>query len=410
MNKIVIRDYTEKDFPAINRIWKECGWLEEKMDSTVQEIIGDSHIKVAEINHSVEATAMATDARVQYQNTVINANVINAVTVSLVARKSGLASQALACLLADEAKRGIPLSVLGMFEQGFYNKMGYGTGNYFRQLHFDPAELNIPVKCRIPARLSIKDYKAIHANRLNRYKMHGRFDMLSPIATKSEMEFHKKSFGLGYYNEAGRLTHHLWIDPSDQESGPFYIVWYAYETNEQFLELLALLQSFDNQVREISITEPADIQLLDFIKKPIHRKVVTRGNKYQNYLNSYVYWQLRMLNPIDCLQKTSLAIPNLELNLNLTDPLRQFLPETSNWQGCSGEFYLKLGETCEMASGYRANLPILQVSINAFSRMWLGLKPASGLAVCDDLKAEQTLLKKLDKAFCLPDPQPDWWF
>jgi len=410
MNKIVIRDYTKEDFPAINRIWKECGWLEEKMDSTVQEIIGDSHIKVAEINHSVEASAMATDARLQYQNTVISANVINAVTVSLIARKSGLASQALASLLADEAMRGVPLSVLGMFEQGYYNKMGYGTGNYFRQLHVDPAELHIPVKCRIPARLTIKDYKAIHENRLNRYKMHGRFDMLSPIATKSEMEFHKKSFGLGYYNEAGKLTHHLWIDPSDQESGPYYIVWYAYETNEQFLELLALLQSFNNQVREISITEPADIQLLDFMKKPIHSKVVTRGNKYQNYLNSYAYWQLRILDPIACLQKTSLPANDLELNIKLHDHLEQYLPANSKWRGCGGEYTLLLGKKCNMSKGFKADLPLLSASINAFSRMWLGVKPASGLAISDDLTADNDLLKKLDQAFCLPEPQPDWWF
>ncbi|MCF7912884.1 MAG: GNAT family N-acetyltransferase [Candidatus Cloacimonetes bacterium] len=410
MNSIIIRDYSDNDFQAITRIWNECGWLEEKMDSTVKEIIGDSRIKVAEIDGAVEASAMATDARMQYRDNVINANVINAVTVSLVARKSGLARKALTSLLADEAERGIPLSVLGMFEQGFYNKLGYGTGNYFRQLHVDPAELNIPVKCRIPTRLTIEDFRAIHQNRLNRVKLHGRFDMLSPIATKSEMEFCKKSFGLGYYNKAGRLTHHLWIDPSSQEHGPYYIMWYAYETNEQLLELLALLQSFNNQVREVSITEPADIQLLDFMKRPIHSKAITKGDKYQNYLNSYAYWQLRILDPIACLQKTSLASQTMELNVLLSDPIEQYLPEDSNWRGCSGEYYLRLGETCEMAKGFRDNLPVLQASINAFSRMWLGLKPASGLAISDDLKAEQSLLKKLDQAFCLPDPQPDWWF
>ena len=123
-----------------------------------------------------------------------------------------------------------------MFEQGFYDKLGYGTGNYFKQLHVDPAELNIPVKCRIPKRLTIKDYEAVHANRLNRLKLHGRFDMLSPIATKSEMEFTKKGFGLGYYDEAGRLTHHIWIDPHGKESGPYHVMWCAYETNEQYQE------------------------------------------------------------------------------------------------------------------------------------------------------------------------------
>ncbi|MDP8220208.1 MAG: sterol carrier protein domain-containing protein, partial [Candidatus Stygibacter frigidus] len=324
--------------------------------------------------------------------------------------KIGLANKALAALLADEAEKGVPLSALGMFEQGFYDKLGYGTGSYFRQLHVDPAELNIPVKCRIPKRLSKDDFLAIHQNRLNRIKLHGRFDMLSPIATKSEMEFHKKSFGLGYYNEAGRLTHHLWIDPSDQESGPYYIVWYAYETNEQLLELLALLQSFNNQVREISITEPANIQLLDFMKKPIHSKVITKGNKFQNYLNSFAYWQFRLLDPIACLEKTSLPIDDLELNIKLTDPIEQYLPANSKWQGCSGEYTLHLGKKCSMTKGFKADLPVLSASINAFSRMWLGVKPASGLAYSDGLNANADLLKKLDNAFCLPEPQPGWWF
>ncbi|MDP8221638.1 MAG: hypothetical protein P9X26_09840, partial [Candidatus Stygibacter frigidus] len=93
MTKIVIRDYREKDFKAIERIWQECGWLEGSMESTMQEIIKDSRIKVAEIDDSVEASAMATDAQVQYLDVVIQANVINAVTVSLVARKNGLANK-----------------------------------------------------------------------------------------------------------------------------------------------------------------------------------------------------------------------------------------------------------------------------------------------------------------------------
>ena len=410
MTNILIRDYQEKDFKSIQRIWMECGWVEGGMDSTMQEIIKDSRIKVAEIDGSVEASAMATDGQMQYLDNVIKADIINAVTVSLVARKSGLANKALVALLANEAEKGVPLSALGMFEQGFYDKLGYGTGSYFRQLHVDPAELNIPVKCRIPKRLTKDDFQAVHQNRLNRIKLHGRFDMLSPITTKSEMEANKKSFGLGYFDKSGKLTHHLWISPDNQENGPYYIMWYAYETKEQFLELMALLQSFDNQVRLISITEPADIQMLDFMKKPIHSKVVTKGNKFQNYLNSFAYWQFRLLDPIACLKKTSLPIDDLELNLKLSDPIEKLLPADSKWKGCGGGYTLLLGKTCAMKKGNKANLPVLSASINAFSRMWLGVKPASGLACSDDLIADASLLNQLDNAFCLPEPQPDWWF
>jgi len=40
----------------------------------------------------------------------------------------------------------------------------------------------------------------------------------------------------------------------------------------------------------------------------------------------------------------------------------------------------------------------------------LGVKPATGLAVTDQLKAPVSLLEKLNLAFRLPDPKPDWDF
>ncbi|MCF7919976.1 MAG: GNAT family N-acetyltransferase [Candidatus Cloacimonetes bacterium] len=410
MEKIIIRDYEEQDFGAILRIWQECGWLEDKMDDILKDIIGECRIKVAEIGGSVEASAMATDGRLHYLDETFKINIINAVTVSLVARKSGLAKKTLVQLLKDEAAAGYPLSVLGIFEQGFYDKLGYGSANYYRQMHFDPAEMKVPVNCRIPRRLNKNDFLAVHENRLNRSHLHGHIEMTSVIATKSEIEFHKKGFGLGYYNDEGRLTHHLWIDPQDQESGPYRIIWCAYETNEQFLELLALMQSFNNQVREITLTEPANIQITDFLQKPIHTKTITRGAKFQNYINSNVFWQLRMLDVEKCLRKTHLQIEPFEFNLELNDPIMNFLDKNSKWQGCGGEYFVKLGTECEIVKNFRIGYPVLRAGIGAFSRMWLGVKPASGLAVSDELTAEPELLKKLDRAFCLPEPQPDWWF
>jgi predicted acetyltransferase len=410
MDNITIRVYQDKDFANIFQILQDCGWMESSAESTAREIIAESKVIVAELGNRVEAASMASAGSLQYQDEIIKANVINAVIVSLIARKAALAAKTLAKLIADEAERGIPFSVLGMFEQGYYNKLGYGTGNYYRQLHFDPSELQFSGSFRMPRRLSVKDYQEVHENRLNRMKLHGYYDMISPIATKCEMELDKKSFGLGYYDNNARLSHHLWIKPVDKENGPFKVMWYACQKPEQFLELLALLKSFNDQVREISITEPPNLQLTDFMKRPIHSKIVTRGSKFQNYIDTYPYWQIRMLDPAYCLQNTHLNCTNTDLNVKITDPLDHYLTKENKWQGCGGEYFLRLGKNSELSKGFRSGLPRLNASIAAFSRMWLGVKPASGLAITDCLAADEKLLKLLDKAFCLPEPQPDWWF
>lgn len=410
MNEIAFRDYQETDFDAVKQIWIEVGWLSEGQKSTLKDIIRDSRVTVGTVNNNVEASAMCTDGALQYLDTKINASLVDAVTVSLIARKQGLAGRALALQLAKEYENGYPISFLGMFEQGFYNKLGYGTGSYYHQVHLDPADLNVPYKCRIPRRLTQKDYKIIHKNRLERMKLHGRFDTISEIATKSEMDFMKKSFGLGYFDDSGKLTHHLWLDPKDRESGPYRVVWQAYETHEQFLELMALVQSMGDQVRLVDITEPADIQISDFIKKPIRGRGITNKGNYQVHINSYPYWQFRMLDPIECIRQTHLNIDDLEFNLELEDPIEKFLDNEKQWNGCSGKYYVKLGRDSRMEPGFRDDLPLLKTDIGSFSRMWLGVKPASGLSVSGKIIGDAALKEKLDIAFRLPDPQPDWWY
>ncbi len=42
--------------------------------------------------------------------------------------------------------------------------------------------------------------------------------------------------------------------------------------------------------------------------------------------------------------------------------------------------------------------------------MWLGVRPATGLAVTDNLAGPHELLERLDAVLRLPDPKPDWDF
>ena len=50
----------------------------------------------------------------------------------------------------------------------------------------------------------------------------------------------------------------------------------------------------------------------------------------------------------------------------------------------------------------------LDASVGAFTRLWLGVRPASGLALTDELVGPPELVAALDAAFCLPSPLPDW--
>jgi len=49
--------------------------------------------------------------------------------------------------------------------------------------------------------------------------------------------------------------------------------------------------------------------------------------------------------------------------------------------------------------------------VGAFTRLWLGVRSATSLAVTDDLSGPQELLRELDDVLlCFPDPKWDWDF
>jgi hypothetical protein len=50
----------------------------------------------------------------------------------------------------------------------------------------------------------------------------------------------------------------------------------------------------------------------------------------------------------------------------------------------------------------------MKATVNAFTRLWLGVCPASSLAVTDDLQAPAVLLDELDRMLRLPQPHVGW--
>jgi hypothetical protein len=125
---------------------------------------------------------------------------------------------------------------------------------------------------------------------------------------------------------------------------------------------------------------------------------------------AYAFWQVRVLDLMRCLAHTRLHCPEIRFGLRLTDPVESLLEESAVWRGVAGEYIVTLGACCSAQPGFDASLPTLTASVNAFSRLWLGVRPATGLAVTDDLSGPDDLLARLDQAFLLPQPKPDWDF
>ncbi len=76
----------------------------------------------------------------------------------------------------------------------------------------------------------------------------------------------------------------------------------------------------------------------------------------------------------------------------------------------AGDYVVTLGPASGAAPGTDAALPTLDATVNAFTRLWLGVRPASGLSITDDLAAPPELIEALDDVLRLPEPHPDWDF
>ena len=106
--------------------------------------------------------------------------------------------------------------------------------------------------------------------------------------------------------------------------------------------------------------------------------------------------------------KTFLPWSSVSFNLQLKDPIEEFLEEDAPWRGIAGSYIVTLGPESKAEKGHRSGLPVLEASVGAFTRMWFGVRPASGLAVTDDLVGPEGLLKQLDEVLRLPRPNNDW--
>ncbi len=403
----------DHDQTAVHRIWSEVGWLSPDKKRAVKALdifLGAGRKLVALMDGEAECLVSTDRGSLRYLDEELPFAGVSGVTTSRIGRKQGFARRLTALAVAKDVADGALVSGLGMFEQGFYNKLGFGSCGYEHRVSFDPARMSVSADVPVPRRIGFDDWEAVHAARLARTRGHGSLIFDDPRLTRTSMMWTEKGFGLGYGDEAGTLTHMVWLDISGDHGPHYRVVWMACRDGKDFLELMGLLKQLGDQVRLVSMNEPPGIQLQDFIERPNQLRAMTEGGKLEQAIRAFVYFQARINDVPGCLALTHLPVESFAFNLVISDPIEACLPGDALWRGVAGEYVVHLGLNSKATPGTEPALPTLTTSVNAFSRMWLGVRPATGLAVTDELIGPPELLAKLDAAFCLPHPLFDWDF
>jgi hypothetical protein len=373
--------------------------------------LGFGRTMVAELEGAAESVVVTAPATFRHLKEDLPLSAVMSVATSHVGRKRALASRLTATLVARDAVEGALVAALGVFEQGYYNQLGFGSGSYACRVSFDPAQLAVRARHRVPRRLTPADWEAVHAARLQRARGHGAVNIVPPEASRGEMLFTKNPFGLGYFDgPGGTLSHYVWGGAGGMAHGPLHVKWLVYQTRGQFLELMALLRSLGDQVHLVTMGEPPGVQLQDLMRRPLKQRRTTEKSAYAAGIGAGAWWQMRICDLAGCLARTRLPAGPLTFNLHLSDPIEPHLAPDAAWRGVAGEYVVTLGPSSGAERGTHPSLPTLTATANAFTRMWIGVRPASGLAMTDDVAGPPDLLAQLDKVLRLPMPTLDWEF
>ena len=399
----------ERDIEAVKRIWQEVGWIEDEEHLKQLDLFfADGHTLVATVDGTPECSVHTLPGNICIAQTQVPMLAVTAVTTSHLGRGRAFAQKLTAMQLIRAQREGAAMAALGMFDQGFYDKLGFGTGAYEREITFDPGNLNIDLPENEAVRLTREDAGEMHAAITNRYRSHGSAALESATVFKAELGFGEKGFGLGFRDKEGVLTHFMWLDPDDNPAhGPYYVKFMGYREPRQILELLGLLKSLADQIYSVSLIEPPEIQLQALIKRPFRSRDLSKGSKHQSEIRALAWWQTRILDLPACVAALAEASLELDFEVQVSDPLAGY----ENGAGIEGRWRVQLGRhaSAERVSG-DSQLPVLETSVNSLTRLLTGVGSASNLALTDDLVAPQALLSDLDRAIRLPEPLMGWDF
>lgn len=402
-------DYAQ-DLSAVKRIWREVGWIEDDdEEAQLDHFFKVGHTSVGTINNVPECSVHVTPGTMVLRSSPLSLCAVTAVTTSRIARGRAFAQRLTARQLAYGVSQGASVAALGMFDQGFYDKLGFGTGAYDHEFTFDPATLMLSADVPSPERFSIEDADVLQDAMCQRNSLNGSVVLHPPESFRAELGFDAKGFGLGYRDDLNQVSHFIWLVP-EGERGPYRVKYYAYRNVDQLVQLLGLLKSLADQVYSVTMMEPPEIQLQSLLSRPMRHMQLTKGGTHEQKIRTLAWWQLRALDVATCVSAVSDCAEEISFNLVLTDPITSHLAADSVWQGVGGDYCVKFGSRSSAESGSAQGLEQLVCSVNAFSRLLWGVASASSLAITDQFSAPATLLQSLDRALQIPAPKLGWDF
>jgi len=401
---VEVRPYQPSDLPAVTRMWREIRWIDEseRMAEALAVFLDGADALVGLLDGEAEALVHRTPGVIRYDDRDLPLAAVTAVTTSVIGRNLGLATRITGASLAEAALDGAAVAALGMFEQGFYDRLGFGSYPYSIQLDVDPADLQVPVPSATPVRLGREDWPDVADLLARRRRSHGEVRLDRPQVVQAELSWFEDPFlAFGFRDGDGRLRACL-AGTCAGESGPYRVGLLAYVDDGDLLDLFGLLRSLSAQIARVLLVEPARVQVQDLLARPIRGHDLLEPERRSPHA-AMAWYQLRILDLEACVAARSWPGEEVAFDLVLRDPLSERgLP----WPGLSGEWSVRVGEASTAERGHRGGLPILEASVNAFSRLWFGARPASGLAVTTDLSGPPELLAALDRALLLPPPLP----
>jgi hypothetical protein len=362
---------------------------------------------------------MTHDGTVRYLDDTLPMCAVVGVGTSRVARKRGLATRVTAEAIAhDVVERDAAIATLGIFDQGFYNRLGFGNGAYEHGVTIDPGDITVEFPARTPIRLTEDDFERVHECRLRARRTHGACSITNSQWTRGDMYSGSGRFGLGFEDEStGELTHHIWCTAENAESGPYDIKWMPFRTPSQFRELTGLVRALGDQVRAVRLTEPPGIQMQDLVRNPFRRRSVSRNTKFETVTKAYAYWQMRMCDVARCVSKLKVrAGADVAFNLVLDDPIARYFEGrdiAERWNGVAGTYRITFGESshAERVTSFDTSIPTMRTSVNTFTRLWLGVRGANEMRfTSNDFDAPDALIERLAETLHIPVPHTDWEF
>ena len=391
--------------------WRDAGWLEKGTEKAVEDFIGSGSAVVG--IEKGEVLALATSGSGSIRHCLHPSELpfcsINSVNVSFHGRKLGFAGSMTACLLAEAAERGDVCAGLGMFEQGFYDRLGFSNMPYWNSVSLNPSDIalegNFP---SIPVRLSAESWMEIHRNRTDRYSYHGSVN-LSPAMTRAAMEWSENCFALGFRDKAGELTHHIFFEKICGENGPAYTGWLVYKNSSQFRDLMLLIKSLGDQIDLIKIAEPPGVQIQALLKKPISgRRIALSKTNDRTETSSLAWTQCRILSLEGCIRGMVCPGESCSFNLRLHDPIKDHRESSTGWRGCSGDYTVHLSDHSRAVPGLVSGLPMMECSVNVFTKLWIGSVRPTLIPFTDRIFASTELLEQVERAIPMPEPSFDW--